>query len=375
MKRAVIGLGSITALVMPIAAGAATVSGTFAGSTWTATSDIVGVTSTATVAGGGDPRYLASNAKYSGVVTLIMNEGAAGSFICSGALLNRVTVLTAGHCVSHGFGTTLPVSTTAYFNTHAVDTQNYLDPTSVAVSVAGYFVNHRYTGEVIDQNDIAVLRLSAPAPEFAATYGLYTGGDLTGLDYNIAGFGQRSDGGGAIGADLGVGRLRQGNNTYDFRLGDAAFGGFFAGAPGGGFFGKAATDYSFVSDFDNGLAANNASCLLAGAFGAGGPQFCGLGLGANEVSSAGGDSGGPQFIDGKIASVTSYGLSFGPMFGDFDSKLNSSFGEFNGFVPTYIHAAFIAGVPEPASWGMMIVGFGLVGTMARRNSRSIARAA
>lgn len=332
------------------------------------------VTSTGTIASGGDPRYLANNAKYSGVVTLIMNEGAAGSFICSGSLLNSTTVLTAGHCVSHGAGTANPISTTAYFNTHAVDTQNYLDPTSTAIAVSQYHVNGKYTGEVIDQNDIAVLRLAAPAPDFATRYSLYTAGDLTGADYNIAGYGGRSSVGGDKGSDLGVGRIRQGDNRYDFRLGDPTFGGFFAGKPTGGFFGKAATDYSFLSDFDNGRPANDASCLLATkGFGAAPTaQFCNLGRGAGEVSSAGGDSGGPQFIDGKIASVTSYGLSFGTAFGDIDGKLNNTFGEFNGFVPTYIHAAFIAGVPEPASWAMMLAGFGFVGAVARRRRVTVA---
>lgn len=375
VKVGCFGIAAATALT---AAGAAhavpspTTSGSFHGSTWTATSNIVGVTSTATVAGGGDSRYLANKRKYSGVVTLIMNEGAAGSFICSGSLLNRSTVLTAGHCVSKGAGTANPISTTVYFNDHKVDTQNFLDPTSIAIGVRSYHVNRRYTGEVIDQNDIAVLRLSKLAPKSAMTYGLYTGGDLTGTDYNIAGYGARSNVGGDAGSNLGVGRLRQGDNRFDFRLGDAAFGGFFAGKKSGGFFGKAATDYSFISDFDNGLAANDASCKLAGAFGAGGPQFCNLGRGPSEVSSAGGDSGGPQFVDGKVASVTSYGLTFGKAFGDIDNKLNNSFGEYNGFVPTYIHTGFINGVPEPASWAMLVAGFGLVGTMARRRRVAVA---
>lgn len=360
-------------LALPATAQAGgTISGSSKGLTWTATSTIVGQTSTATLAGGGNPIYFA-NPHYNGVVSLIMNEGAAGTFICSGTLLNdRRSILTAGHCVSHGAGTANPISTTAYFTPATnPDSVTYLDPASTAVSISQYFVNPNYSGEVVDQNDIAVLRLSQAAPAWATSYGLYNG-NLTGRNYNIAGYGARSDVGGAVGADLGPGRLRQGDNRYDFRLGDADFGGFFTP----GFFGEDPSTqigYSYLSDFDNGLPQNDASCQLAGAFGLGGAKYCNLGRGPTEVSDAGGDSGGPEFVNGKIASVTSYGLTFGQNFGDVDKKLDSSWGEFNGFVPVSIHTAFIASamVPEPGSWAMMLGGFGVVGAAMRRRRMAI----
>jgi hypothetical protein len=372
--KAFLALGAAMAwVVLPGAAQAAgTISGTSKGMSWTATSTIVGQTSTATLAGGGNPIYFA-NPSYNGVVSLIMNEGAAGNFICSGTLLNdRRSILTAGHCVSHGAGTANPISTTAYFTPATnPDSVTYLDPASTAISVSQYFVNPDYSGEVIDQNDIAVLRLSQAAPAWATSYGLYNG-DLTGKNYNIAGYGARSDVGGAIGADLGPGRLRQGDNRYDFRLGDADFGGFFTPD----FFGEDPStqiDYSYIADFDNGLPQNDASCRLAGAFGLGGPKYCNLGRGPTEVSDAGGDSGGPQFINGKIASVTSYGLTFGSGYGDVDNKLNSSWGELNGFVPVSIHTAFIASsmMPEPGTWAMMLGGFGVVGAAMRRRRTAL----
>jgi hypothetical protein len=374
-SKAFLALGATAAwLALPAQAQAGgTISGTSKGLSWTATSTIVGQTSTATLAGGGNPIYFA-NPSYNGVVSLIMNEGAAGNFICSGTLLNdRRSILTAGHCVSHGAGTANPISTTAYFTPATnPDSVTYLDPASTAISVSQYFVNPGYTGEVIDQNDIAVLRLSQAAPAWATSYGLYTGSDLTGKNYNIAGYGARSDVGGAVGADLGPGRLRQGDNRYDFRLGDSDFGGFFTP----GFFGEDPStqiDYSYLSDFDSGLMQNDASCRLAGAFGLGGPKYCNLGRGPTEVSDAGGDSGGPEFINGKIASVTSYGLTFGKNFGDVDGKLDSSWGEFNGFVPVSIHTAFIASsmAPEPGTWAMMLGGFGVIGAAMRGRRKAI----
>ena len=311
-----------------------------------------------------------------------MNYGASGSFVCSGSLSsNRSSIITAGHCVTI-FGRA-PDSVTAYFynpvTPDPAETPVYTPgaPNVTTVGVSRVYVNSAYTGNVIDDHDIAVLRLAGPAPSFANGYGLYTGTDLTGIDYNIAGYGRRSDTGGSVGVNLGTGRLRQGDNRYDFRLGDSDFGGIFDSA----FFGEApgaSTDYSYLADFDNGKAINDASCGLEATFAiapTGSGKYCNLGRGALEVSTAGGDSGGPQFVDGKLASVTSYGLTFGTFFspGDIDNALNDSFGEFNGFVPVFHNLDFLSGaVPEPSNWAMLIAGFGLTGAAMRRRKTAFA---
>ena len=62
-------------------AEAKTVSGSAHGISWSATSNIIGKTSTATVAGGGDPRFLAQRPRYSGTVGLLMDYGAGGQFV------------------------------------------------------------------------------------------------------------------------------------------------------------------------------------------------------------------------------------------------------------------------------------------------------
>lgn len=384
MSYKVIGLLGAAALAFPMAAqaqvGPKIQSGSSNGLSWTAQSRIVGTGSTATLASGGSTLNVAPMPQRSGVVALIMDYGPGGSFICTGSLLpDRRSILTAAHCVSDGAGTEGPRTTTAWFyggdNPDTIVSNNPVD--SVARTAIGISVNQNYTGEVIDQNDIAIIRLGEDAPIWATSYELDLGPDLTGRDFTVAGYGRRSDAGGNVGANLGTGRLREGDNRMDFRFGDADFGGFWTDrdASGENFFGRAEVEYSYVSDFDNGLAANDASCRLAvnGLGVASSAKYCDLGRGAREVSVAGGDSGGPQFgADGRIISVTSYGLSFGPAFGDIGGGLNSSFGELNGFVPLYIHRQFLAdAVPEPATWGMMILGFGIVGAGMRARARKV----
>jgi hypothetical protein len=348
-------------------------SGSVNGLNWKAESRIVGKTSTATLAAGGNPAYLAAGGNNTGVVALIMEYANGDAFICSGSLLNdRKSILTAGHCVSGGAGTANPVRTTAYFHDGSV-ADPFFNQTANTIEVASYFVNAGYTGEVIDQNDIAVLRLKDVAPNFAKSYAISTDSDLTGDNLHVVGWGGRSTVGGAVGTTPGTGpgRVRQGDNRYDFRLGDSDFGNYFDN------FSNADYDFSYLSDFDSGLAANDASCMVAADAGIGAnAKYCNLGVGDLEVGVAGGDSGGPQFLNGKISSVTSYGLTFFGL-GDIDClnaqlcNLNSSFGEFSGYVPTFIHSQFItdaqlAAIPEPASWAMMIMGFGLAGVATRR---------
>jgi hypothetical protein len=367
-------------------------SGSSGGLSWTAQSLIVGMTPTAAGAGPrfpgeGDPIYRAPASQYSGVVPIIMFYQGVGSFICSASLINPTTLITAAHCVSDGAGTANPTTTTAYFQENLGPSDRpSSDGVATAITISEYFVNPLYSGNVIDHNDIAILRLSEAAPDWAQIYDLdLDATSLRGVDFNVAGFGNRSlvggDGptGGATGGTTGF--IRQGDNMFDYRLGDPIFGTNWYTI-----FGQPASqlEFSYVSDFDSGRAGNDQSCLVAQASNVAGPAgaiFCDLGRGRTEVGVAGGDSGGPQFVDGKIVSVTSYGLSFGVGFGDCRAGLQSSCGEMNGFAPLYSSADWIRSVlspgvviPEPATWAMMIMGFGFIGGALRRRRTAIAAA-
>lgn len=363
-------LAAVLMMGAAMPAAAATMTGTHNGLNFTATNNIVGTTSTATVVGAGNPAFFANASRYNGTVALIMAYSNGDRFICSGSLMaDRQSILTAGHCVSGGAGTANPVSTTAYFYNGTDPDYVMTGAQSTAIAVSDYFVNAGYSGEVIDQNDIAVLRLSQAAPLFATSYELYTG-NASGQNFNVTGVGARSDGGGLVGANLGTGRKRQGDNLFDFALGDEGLDGGldFLGEPG------VEIDNVLLSDFDNGLAANDSSCIIADAIGVTSARYCNLGRGATEAMTAGGDSGGASFIDGKVAAVTSFGLSFGTSFGDIDSRLNSSFGEFGGYVSTAYHANWInsvLAVPEPGTWALMLTGFAMTGIALRRSRRRV----
>lgn len=360
-------------------------SGTKNGLSWTAMSRVIGQTATSDVGpppantiGGGNPLYKPA-ANKSGTVGLIMEYSNGDRFICSGSVLaDGRSIATAAHCVSSGGGVkdaTL-VKTTVHFYNGDPDQRTPNAGISETRSVTGYFVNPDFTGEVIDQNDIAILRMNKEAPASAQRYDLYTGGDLTGTQFNVAGYGTRSTTGGANGNTppfgARTGYLREGDNIYDYAWGDSRFNGFFTDIIAGeNFFGTADIEFSFISDFDNGTLAQDQARRIANAIGegpVGDTFFNNQGLGAREVGIAGGDSGGPGFVDGKLASINSYGLTFGTNFGDFGGGLNSGWGEFSGYVPIFIHTDFIAttAVPEPASWAMLIIGFGLTGAAARR---------
>jgi hypothetical protein len=369
--------------------GPKTVSGSANGFSWTASNTIVGQTPTSGVLpprntiGGGDPIYRPSSNK-SGVVALIMDYGGGNLFICSGSVLaGGMSIATAAHCVSDGAGTANPLRTTAYFFKGDPDERTPFQTGGVEIDVSRYIVHPDYTGEVIDQNDIAILRLESAAPQQFQRYDLWTN-DIDGANFNVAGYGARSTVGGAQGTSTAAvagrtGFLREGDNKYDYALGDSLFNGGFNFLIRNG----AEIEFSFVSDFDNGLRANDAARLAANAIGQG-PLgdifFDDVGRGAREVGIAGGDSGGPGFIAGRLASINSYGLTFGTNFGDFlgavppsPSALNNSWGEFSGYVPVFIHTDFIASamaVPEPSSWALLIAGFGLTGAAMRRQRKA-----
>jgi secreted trypsin-like serine protease len=76
---------------------------------------------------------------------------------CSGTLITPDVVLTAGHCLAKGGGAISPNDVRVYFGT------GVSDPNGVLVTASATIVHPGYSSFSL-HNDIALLRLSAPAP-------------------------------------------------------------------------------------------------------------------------------------------------------------------------------------------------------------------
>jgi hypothetical protein len=243
-------------------------------------------------------RYQASVGRgYDGVVRVSF-----GGYYGTGVLLyDGRAVLTAAHLFSDGDG-----AATVFFETGAGTT-----------TVASRFIAiHPAYDPVNGNNDLALVWLSRSAPLPAERYTLYRESDAIGKEMTMVGYG--APGTGADGADEsynGIPPRLMANNTFD--------------ADGAKLTEQLGTllDWSplrgsqLLADFDNGAIASDAIGSLLGV------AHRGLGLSEGLISP--GDSGGPAFIEGKIAGIASYtaSLSQAGAHPDIDSQLNSSFGE------------------------------------------------
>jgi hypothetical protein len=278
---------------------------------------------------------------YDGVAGLLITRP-TGTFLCSGSMVGalRRHVVTAAHCLRDAS------------NVEAV----FFPPDggTIVRATSSFTIREGYTGNVIDENDIAVVDLGKTGGVAGVeSYGLFEG-SAVGQVYNQVGFGASGDG--STGLTIPGGLRRQGFNRFDFAGDDPIFGGFWEG------------QNVLFADFDNGLPAQDASCRFTAFFTLDPSPYCDTGLGPFEVLSGPGDSGGPLFIDGRLAAVASFGITFTDgLFGDIDGELNSTFGEFAGFVPVSTHADWIRkqiAAPEPTTFALVLVGLLALGAVA-----------
>lgn len=287
----------------------------------------------------GDPNnYLVSpGTGYDGVVRLDINrtdfeDGAT----CTGSLLpTGLHILTAAHCLTQD-NTDLdkiPGKIPGAFVTEGAKVFFDLPTETSELDAAEFYVNPLWDGNYGNANDVAVIKLAGEAPAAAERYDLYRGSDEVGQIFTKVGYGRFGNGNTGAGTILDD-RKRYGQNTYDAVL--------------GGTNGRA-----LGYDFDNGLATNDAFGTLFGT-----PN---TGLGLNEVLNAGGDSGGPNFINGSIAGITSFLSPLSGVFTDIDNIVNnSSFGEtgfdtrvssYASYIDSVLAGAYtpVYKVPEPST--------------------------
>ena len=285
-----------------------------------------------------DPYYIVnpgesdpiSGISLDGVADLAINTN-SGNFRCTGSRIGSNLVLTAAHCVTDANGILDANSVTA---TWELSGGNNVNATSQNITF-----HPNWDGSLGNGYDVAVIETNAISSS-VPTYTLYGGSNELGVQFTKVGYGR--SGNGNNGDTISSGTKRQGQNIYDdFSL------------DGGG-------NSGIVEfDFDNGSQPNNAF------FGSD------TGIGFEEINSAPGDSGGPSFIDGLIAGVTSFGRG---SITDVDfPTINSTFGEISGDARVSAYRSFFVDNfgnevsfddPTPVPFGVnKSLGFFLVGGM------------
>lgn len=226
-----------------------------------------------------------------------------GSSYGTGVLLyDGRAVLTAAHLLTRASA----AGTTVYFETSAG---------SQSVSVASISVLSSYDVSQ-GNNDLAIVWLSGNAPITADRYNPYRSTDEIGQTMTLAGYGLPGTGdAGALTSYTGSPIRLKASNQFDVDAGTlkSSLGSVMAWQPTAG--------TQLFADFDNGTSIRDALGSLI--------SIQGTGLGQNEGLITQGDSGGPAFINGKIAGIASYtaSLSYGSVHPDIDNSTNSSFGE------------------------------------------------
>lgn len=236
---------------------------------------------------------------YDGVVRIT-----AGGYYGTGVLLyDGISILTCAHL----FTTQSPATSQANIIFTLTEGQRTIESESI-------YVHPDYSSsDTLTSYDIAILTLSEEAPSSAERYQINHDSTEINSEFDFLGYGDF--GLGDVGTSSGNTDRLWARNSFDSDTGalkdrlQVSMG--WTPVP----------EAELVADFDNGLSVNDALGQFL--------DINNLGLGEVEGIIASGDSGGPAFIDNKIAGVASYGasLAYGGAHPDIDDVQNNTFGE------------------------------------------------